>query len=135
MRFAAGTPWHPRGALFAEFAERWTAISSHLGLYGPERGRQVGELRSLLEGGSERVVLGADLNAPPGAAGPRALAEQLSDAWARVGVGEGATFPSYAPTARIDYLFVGPAVKALRAWTAGGTVSDHLMVVADLRLD
>ena len=25
-------------------------------------------------------------------------------------------------------------VQALRAWTAGGTVSDHLMVVADLQI-
>ena len=42
-------------------------------------------------------------------------------------------FSVIAPTARIDYLLVGPGVRALRAWTAGGTVSDHLMVVADLR--
>ena len=134
VRFAGGRPWLPRGALFAELDERWTAVSSHLGLDGPERGRQVRELRSLLVGASQPVVLGADLNALPEDAGPRALAEQLTDVWARVGTGPGATFPSHAPTARIDYLFVGPAVRALRAWTAGGTVSDHLMVVADLRL-
>jgi endonuclease/exonuclease/phosphatase family metal-dependent hydrolase len=135
VRFAAGTPWQPRGALFAELDERWTAVSSHLGLDGPERGRQVRELRSLLDGASEPVVLGADLNALPGDQGPRSLAEQLTDVWTGVGTGRGATFPSHAPTSRIDYLFVGPAVQALRAWTAGGTVSDHLMVVADLRID
>ena len=133
VRFASGTSWHPRGALFAEIDERWTAVSSHLGLDGPERGREVRELRSLLEGASEPVVLGADLNAPPEDAGPRALREQLTDVWTRVGTGPGATFPSREPASRIDYLFVGPAVQALRAWTAGGTVSDHLMVVADLR--
>ena len=110
VRFAGGKPWLPRGALFAEIDERWTAVSSHLGLDGPERGRQVRELRSLLEGASEPVVLGADLNALPEDAGPRALAEQLTDVWARVGSGPGATFPSHAPTARIDYLFMGPAV-------------------------
>jgi endonuclease/exonuclease/phosphatase family metal-dependent hydrolase len=133
VRFAAGTSWHPRGALFAEIDERWTAVSSHLGLDGPERGRQVRELRSLFEGAREPVVLGADLNALPEDAGARALAEQLTDVWRGVGTGSGATFPSHEPVSRIDYLFVGPAVQALRAWTAGGTVSDHLMVVADLR--
>ena len=77
--------------------------------------------------------MGADLNALPDDAGPRSLAAQLTDVWEWVGEGDGATFPAVAPTARIDYLLVGPGVRALRAWTAGGTVSDHLMVVADLR--
>jgi endonuclease/exonuclease/phosphatase family metal-dependent hydrolase len=135
VRFAAGSPWHPRGALFAEIDERWTAVSTHMGLDGPERGRHVEELRSLLEGATQPVVVGADLNASLDEPGPRALAGQLTDVWAQVGDGDGATFPATGPTARIDYLFVGPGVRALRAWTAGGTVSDHLMVVADLRSD
>ena len=135
VRFAAGSPWHPRGALFAEIDERWTAVSTHLGLTGPERGRHVAELRSLVEGGTQPVVVGADLNASPDDPGPRSLATQLTDVWAQVGEGAGWTFPAAGPTGRIDYLFVGPGVRALRAWTAGGTVSDHLMVVADLRFD
>ena len=100
VRFAAGTSWHPRGVLFAEIDERWTAVSSHLGLDGPERGRQVRELRSLLEAASEPIVLGADLNALPEDAGPRALAEQLTDVWTQVGTGPGATFPTHEPAAR-----------------------------------
>jgi endonuclease/exonuclease/phosphatase family metal-dependent hydrolase len=135
VRFATGSPGHPRGALFAEIDERWTAVSTHVGLDGPERGRHVAEMRSLLETATQPVVVGADLNASPDDPGPRALASQLTDVWAQVGDGDGFTFPAAAPTARIDYLFVGPGVRALRAWTAGGTVSDHLMVVADLRFD
>lgn len=135
VRFAAGSPWHPRGALLAEIDERWTAVSCHLGLQGPERGRHVTELRSLLEDATPPIVVGADLNALPGDAGPRSLAAPLTDVWEQVGEGAGPTFPAAGPAARIDYLFVGPGVRALRAWTAGGTVSDHRMVVADLRFD
>jgi endonuclease/exonuclease/phosphatase family metal-dependent hydrolase len=134
VRFARGSTWHPRGALIAEIDERWTAVSMHLGLDGPERGRHVAELRSLLEGAGESIVLGADLNVRPGDPSHAALASAMTDAWEVAGEGEGATFPSHAPTARIDVLFVGPAVQALCTWTAGGTISDHLMVVADLRV-
>jgi endonuclease/exonuclease/phosphatase family metal-dependent hydrolase len=52
-----------------------------------------------------------------------------------VGEGTGATFPSPDPTARIDYLFVGPAIRALRAWIVASTASDHAMVVAEVEWD
>jgi endonuclease/exonuclease/phosphatase family metal-dependent hydrolase len=141
IRFAGGSLWHPRGAQIIEIAllpnidEQWTAASVHLGLDAAERGRHVAELRSLIEGGDQLLVLGADLNVRPGEPSYEALSASMTDVWELAGEGEGATFPSHAPTARIDYLFVGPGVRALRAWTAGGTVSDHLMVVADLRFD
>jgi endonuclease/exonuclease/phosphatase family metal-dependent hydrolase len=135
VRFATGSPLRPRGVLVADVDERWTAVSLHLGLEGPERGRHVAQLRTLLEGSAQPIVIGADLNAHPGDPGPSALAERFSDVWTAVGEGDGATFPSSAPTARIDYLFVSPAIQALRAWTAGGTASDHLMVVADLAIE
>ena len=135
VRFAAGSPLRPRGVLVAEVDERWTAASVHLGLEGTERGRHLAELRDLLAGSPQPVVIGADLNARPEEPGPRSLGERFTDVWTSVGEGDGATFPSSAPTARIDYLFVSPAVQPLRAWTAGGTASDHLMVVADLAIE
>ena len=135
VRFAAGSPLRPRGALFAELDERWTAASVHLGLDGPERARHLAELRTLLEGSEQPIVIGADLNGRPEEPGPRSLGERLVDVWAAVGEGVGATFPASAPTARIDYLFVDRAVRPLRAWTAGGSASDHLMVVADLAIE
>jgi endonuclease/exonuclease/phosphatase family metal-dependent hydrolase len=135
VRFDASSLGHPRGALVAAIDEGWTAASVHLGLRGAERGRHVAQLVAMLDGWSDRYVIGADLNALPAEPGPARLAGRATDCWAAVGEGTGATFPSHEPTARIDYLFVGPAVRPLRAWTAGGTVSDHLMVVADLRMD
>ena len=133
VRFAQASLVHPRGALIAEIDERWTAVSTHLGLDAGERARHVAELRTLLEPATE----------PRSWERTSTSARRPEPCRARVTVhrrlggrrrGHGDHVPSHAPAARIDYLFVGPAVQALRAWTAGGTVSDHLMVVADVRL-
>jgi endonuclease/exonuclease/phosphatase family metal-dependent hydrolase len=133
-RFSRGSLVHPRGALVADVDERFSVLSVHLGLRGPERGRHIRQLLDMLGGSSGSFMIGGDLNALPGDPGPSALALLATDCWEAVGEGRAATFPSHAPTARIDYLFAGRAVRPLRAWTTGGTVSDHLMVVADLRL-
>ncbi len=132
IRFAGGSMLYPRGALFAEVDEEWTATSVHLGHAGPERGRHIEQLLALDHGSGGRFLIGGDLNVLPGEPGPEAIGARALDCWDAVGEGSGDTFPSHAPTARIDYLFAGPAIRPLRSWTAGGTVSDHLMVVADL---
>jgi endonuclease/exonuclease/phosphatase family metal-dependent hydrolase len=134
-RLSPGSFLAPRGALLAELDERWAVTSVHLGLDAQERGRHVRQLLGLRGVTGERSVLGGDLNAEPDAPGPAAVRRHLTDVWEEVGAGPGATFPARAPTARIDYVFVGAAVRALRAWTAGSPeISDHLMVVADLRV-
>ena len=135
VRFAGGSVIDPRGVLLTEFDERWTAASAHLGLRGAERGRHVAQLTGLLEGFPDGFVLGGDLNALPGEPGPSRIAGLATDVWDAAGEGPGATYPAAAPTARIDYLYAGPAVRPIRAWTAGGAVSDHLMVVAEVALE
>jgi endonuclease/exonuclease/phosphatase family metal-dependent hydrolase len=132
-RFSGGSFLYPRGMLFADVDEL-SVLSVHLGLSRRERAHHVAQLLEQFEGSTGSFVIGADLNALPEDPTPSALSEQATDCWAAVGDGSGATFPSHEPTARIDYLFAGPAVEPLRASTTGGTVSDHLMVVADLGL-
>ena len=132
-RFDGGPLLHPRGALIARLDDL-TAASVHLGMAGPERGRHVEQLLEILGRGDEPVVIGGDLNASPDDAVPARIAEGYPDVWTRAGDGQGSTFPSHEPSARIDFLFASPAVEPLRAWTAGATVSDHLMVIADLQL-
>lgn len=135
VRLSPGSFLAPRGALLAELDGGWAVGSVHLGLDAQERGRHVRQLLGLRGVTAERSVLGGDLNAEPDAPGPAAVRSHLTDVWEEVGSGPGPTFPAHAPTARIDYVFVGPAVRALRAWTAGGPeLSDHLMVVVDLRV-
>jgi endonuclease/exonuclease/phosphatase family metal-dependent hydrolase len=137
VRFDRGSVVHPRGALIARLDDV-TAVSLHLGLEGAERGRHVEQLLEILRGIDEPVVVGGDLNALPEDAVSATIAAVLPDVWTRVGGSDdqdhGRTFPSSVPTARIDYLFTGPALQPLRVWTAGGTVSDHLMVIADLQV-
>jgi endonuclease/exonuclease/phosphatase family metal-dependent hydrolase len=149
VRFDGGSLVHPRGALIAHLDDV-TAVSLHLGLEGAERGRHVEQLLEILRRIDEPVVVGGDLNAHPGDAVSATIAAILPDVWARAGEGhgqdhgldhgqdhgqdQGMTFPSSVPTARIDYLFTGRAFRPLRVWTSGGTVSDHLMVIADLQV-
>ena len=134
-RFRRSSLLYPRGALIADLDENLTATSIHLGLAGPERGRHIREFLRLEEVRPGTTILGGDLNAQPDQGGPSTLAAWATDCWAAVGEGPGLTFPSDAPTARIDYLFVGRAIRPLRVWTGGGTISDHLMVAAELELD
>jgi endonuclease/exonuclease/phosphatase family metal-dependent hydrolase len=124
---------HPRGALIARLDDV-TAISVHLGLESAERARHVPRLLEIVGNVEQPVVIGGDLNARPEDASPARIAASHPDMWTGVGEGGGSTYPSSNATARIDYLFAGPVVQPLRAWTVGGTVSDHLMVVADLRI-
>jgi endonuclease/exonuclease/phosphatase family metal-dependent hydrolase len=135
VRFDGGSLVHPRGALIARLDDV-TGVSVHLGLKSTERGRQVTQLLEILRGIDEPVVIGGDLNAHPEDASPVRIAARYPDAWTHVDGGEGQdhgwTFPSDMPTARIDFLLVSAALEPLRAWTVGGSASDHLMVVADL---
>jgi endonuclease/exonuclease/phosphatase family metal-dependent hydrolase len=135
-RFDGGSLLQPRGALVSGLGDL-TAVSVHLGVAGPERGRHAEQLLEILGSLEEPVVIGGDLNAHPDDTIPVVIARRYPDVWEGVRDGQehGNTFPSDEPVARIDYLFAGPAVQALRAWTAGGTVSDHLMVIADLQVD
>jgi endonuclease/exonuclease/phosphatase family metal-dependent hydrolase len=137
VRFEDGSLVLPRGALIAQLDDI-TTVSVHLGLEGAERGRHVEQLLEILRRIDEPVVVGGDLNAYPEDAVTATIAAILPDVWARVGgidgQDQGWTFPSHEPRARIDFLFAGPAVQPLRAWTSGGTVSDHLMVIADLQV-
>jgi endonuclease/exonuclease/phosphatase family metal-dependent hydrolase len=133
-RFSESSLLYPRGVLLADVDERFFMLSVHLGLNRIEQALHVAQLIEHFEGSSGSFVVGGDLNALPDDPTPIALSGQATDAWAAAGEGSGATFPSSAPSARIDYLFVGRAFVPVRAWTAGGTVSDHLMVVAELVL-
>jgi endonuclease/exonuclease/phosphatase family metal-dependent hydrolase len=134
LRFSHGSFFYPRGALVAQIDEGLSVVSVHLGLGGSDRGRHIQQLAGLAGGASKRFVIGGDLNALPGDPGPEVLGAVATDCWDAAGQGDGRTFPSHSPRTRIDYLFAGPAVQPLRVRTAGGTASDHLMVVADLQV-
>lgn len=127
-----------RGAVVADLARAGvslTAVSVHLGL-APDERRRHAELLTDEIAGLAPVVIGGDLNEDP--VGP--AASWIRDRyWDALGEREGRdtfTFPSRAPRARIDYVFVSDGVVVEHAWVhaAAKDASDHLPVVAELTL-
>ena len=98
----------------------------------PERLLQVAAVRGVIGGAQEPVVLTGDLNARPDTPEIDAITEDLVDAWAEAGVGDGSTFPGAG--ARWDYVLHSDDVVARRAAVLGTDASDHLPVTADLVL-
>lgn len=99
-----------------------------------ERLAQVDTIRQVLAGVGESVVLLGDLNATPASPEVAALTEDLADAWAAAGEGDGFTFDAATPHTRIDYVMSSPDVVARTAAVVATDASDHLPVVVDLAL-
>lgn len=125
-----------RGAVVAVIGRagmRVTAVAVHLGLAGAERLRHVRELTDLLAGRHGRTLMGGDLNEGPDGRAVAWISQRYWDAFAGAGDGDGYTFPSREPRARIDYLFVSEGIRVDRAWVgAAAKASDHLPVIADI---
>ena len=100
----------------------------------PERSAQVEAIRARLATVGESVVLLGDLNATPASPEVAAITEDLADAWATAGEGDGFTFDAATPHARIDYVLSSPDVVARTAAVVATDASDHLPVVVDLAL-
>ena len=135
IRFDDAPFLQPRGASIAVIRDRMTLVSTHLDLRPKRRLDQARQLRSALHDIDTPVVIGGDMNGHPSDPAVEALTERYDDAWRAAGEGEGFTMPAELPTARIDFLFVGPVLRPLRAWTVPSTASDHVMVVAEVELD
>jgi endonuclease/exonuclease/phosphatase family metal-dependent hydrolase len=119
---------------------RFGVASMHLSLDAAERMRQVGEVAGHVRRlDAAHVILAGDVNEPPDRLRWRALTGYLRDAYAVAPWGGEKTYPARAPRARIDGVFVSAGVHVVRCGVPEGvpgltTASDHLPVVADLRL-
>ncbi len=83
--------------------------------------------------GTGPVIAMGDFNDVPGSRTYTKLAGVLTDAWAAVGRGDGFTIPVEEPMRRIDWILVR-GLQPVRAEVLRTTASDHLPVVATLRL-
>jgi endonuclease/exonuclease/phosphatase family metal-dependent hydrolase len=109
---------------------------THFGTVGAaERQDQAADVKAVLAG-QPWAVLAGDLNATPSEGAITSLKQQLSDAWARGGSGNGYTHSAFLPTRRIDYIMLGPAwTSPLQAKVVGASSqSDHRPVTATLIL-
>jgi endonuclease/exonuclease/phosphatase family metal-dependent hydrolase len=101
-----------------------------------EREVQSARVAELLGDRPRRTVLTGDLNAVPGAAPIRTLTDLLPDVWPAVGDGDGFTYGSLDPHARIDYVLASGDLRPVsaRVVTLSPETSDHLPVVSELRI-
>jgi glycerophosphoryl diester phosphodiesterase len=99
-----------------------------------ERLAQTERIMELLRPAKSPIVLVGDLNARPDAPELAPLWTRLVDAWPRGGQGDGFTYPSEAPNARIDYVLTTADVEVESARVLTSPASDHAQLVADLAL-
>ena len=138
-RFPGSVRFYPRGVLVAEVSDGaggLVAASVHLGLRPGERLRHGAELeRVVLRAAGDRpAVIGGDFNEFPEGRAIGALARRFADVFA----GAAPTFPSKAPAARIDYVFLSRDVEVRSASVPLdeeiSRASDHLPVVVEISL-
>jgi endonuclease/exonuclease/phosphatase family metal-dependent hydrolase len=143
LRYPLTPGRHMRGAVFARCAvggAPFVVVGSHLSLDAVERAAQARLLAKALADVDAPVVLGADLNEPPGGTAWQVLGAALVDGADGVRpAGPWATFPAAAPRQRIDAILVDPRIRVTGYRVAADLpavrrASDHLPVVAELDL-
>jgi endonuclease/exonuclease/phosphatase family metal-dependent hydrolase len=81
------------------------------------------------------LIIGGDLNAlPESPIHQRMGAGGFRDAWPECGTGDARTFPVNAPARRIDYLYLGGAVRCVDARVLADYSSDHRPLLVRIRL-
>jgi endonuclease/exonuclease/phosphatase family metal-dependent hydrolase len=102
-----------------------------------ERWSNVKEIEELAKyyAGRPMIVCG-DFNDTPESRVCRRLNESFDDTWKLIGEGDGFTIPAANPRKRIDYIWISKdkSLVPLRAWVPQSDASDHLPVVAELKL-
>jgi endonuclease/exonuclease/phosphatase family metal-dependent hydrolase len=135
----------PRGAVWVAVevgGVELHVVNTHLGLLARE---QAAQIRALMGpqwlGGpqiTERSILLGDFNSTPGSTPYKMITRRFQDAQATMARKPLPTFPSVFPMLRIDHVFMGAGVEAVRvgvpATPLARTASDHLPLVVDVYL-
>jgi endonuclease/exonuclease/phosphatase family metal-dependent hydrolase len=142
---------HLRGAVFARCSigdATFVVGGTHLATDDAERGGQARAFRDAISAITEPVIVAVDVNETSDGTSWTVLRDGLIDA--ALGAdpvadpvsarpdATAATFPSSAPTRRIDAIFIDPrcAIEAYEvvATPAARAASDHLPIRADVRM-
>lgn len=131
--FQRGLTWASIPTVRGELLVVTTHFSSHPG-YELDRSGQAGDLLSFWEGRPLSIIVG-DINARPHEDPVlRLIADGLLDVPAAHGLGETYTFAADDLHERIDYIFTSPEIRSVSAAVPFTRASDHLPVVATVRL-
>jgi endonuclease/exonuclease/phosphatase family metal-dependent hydrolase len=141
VRYAAAPPGvrEARCALVSEVdvdGERVSVVSTHLTYAGAgQRGRQAARLVDAAAGARSAVVVAGDLNAPIEAAELAAIRTAFVDTFTATGTPPGDPRRASCDGDRIDHILVRNLEPlSCRVATEAGDLSDHLPVIATLRL-
>ena len=80
-----------------------------------------------------RLVLAGDFNDTPSSYTYREMKGALTDGFRRCGNGYGGTFRYLGGLLRIDYVFYDDTFECVRYYMPSEVVSDHKVVIAELR--
>lgn len=130
----APAPGFPEVLVIAHGVPLWVYVT-HLDYRADPgvRTTQVADMDAIMDRRDGRKILIGDFNAQPDDAELAPLWTRLTDALTVVGQRTTPTFPSDAPTARIDYVTYSPGIRAVAAHVPDTLASDHRPVVTDLR--
>jgi endonuclease/exonuclease/phosphatase family metal-dependent hydrolase len=142
MRYPLTPGRHMRGAAFARCAVPGAApfvvAGTHLSTDAAERPGQAALLKPALDGLSDPVVLGLDLNEQSDGSAWRLLADGLVDVAEQAGRSDRNTFSCADPSRRIDAVLIDPRLRLrdYQVYAAPPTTraSDHYPLVVDLML-
>lgn len=128
-----------RGLLYARVLVKGVpvaAYTTHLQHNTPaEQLDQAQAVADVVNESSDPAVLTGDMNVRPDSAPAQVLTGSLTDAWVAGGDdGPGYTFHTGDLTARIDYVMTSTDVTVEHTKVVDSVASDHLPVVADVRV-
>jgi endonuclease/exonuclease/phosphatase family metal-dependent hydrolase len=99
------------------------------------RGAQVNEAQPLVAESPYPAIVCLDMNDVPGSYAYWKMRGNQKDVFLEKGFGIGRTYIAFAPTLRIDYIFCHPSFTVSQMGVLNQRYSDHLPVIADLRLE
>jgi len=121
-------------------------MNTHLDdkLDGAERMASVQEMMTATQQYANRpVILCGDFNDIPTSATIGKIEEAFDDSWARIGKGEGSTYPASKPAKRLDYIFTKKnnldsitslSLTPVSARVIAGGASDHLPLLVEFEM-
>jgi endonuclease/exonuclease/phosphatase family metal-dependent hydrolase len=98
------------------------------------RGAQVNEAHPVIDKSPHPQVVCIDMNDVPNSYAYWHMRGERSDAFLAKGFGIGRTYMAFLPTLRIDYILPGKQFEVTQMAVIKRNFSDHLPIVADLRL-
>ncbi len=110
-----------------------TFLVCHMGLSNAERVNAVNTVCGLIDEITTPIVLMGDFNTCPNDSVLAPLYDRLNDSDEKAGPKGAATYPSYAPEIKIDYIFYR-GLECVSATAINKVISDHFPIIAEFKI-